>query len=97
MRQTTGRCCDMPKTKLTGKYSQPKTPPYDPLKALVLERVKAMHYRNEDLAKIIGKTPNTVYFRLKGSMRDWRYGELLDLCKASGVPIEDLRAAIRYQ
>lgn len=87
----------MPKTKLTEKYSQPKTPAYDPLKALVLERVKAMNYKHEDLAQIIGKTPNTVYTRLKGSMRDWRYGELLDLCKASGVPIEDLRAAIRYQ
>lgn len=87
----------MPATKLTKKYSQPKTPPVDPLKGLILERVKAMNYKNEDLAKIIGKTQNTVYSRLKGSMRDWRYGELLDLCKASGVPIEDLRAAIRYQ
>lgn len=87
----------MPATKLTKKYSQPKTPPVDPLKGLILERVKAMNYKNEDLAKIIGKTQNTVYSRLKGSMREWRYGELLDLCKASGVPIEDLRAAIRYQ
>lgn len=87
----------MPKTKLTEKYSQPKTPPVDPLKGLILERVKAMNYKHEDMARIIGKTPNTVYSRLKGSMRDWRYGELLDLCKASGVPIEDLRAAIRYQ
>lgn len=30
----------MPATKLTKKYSVPKTPAYDPLKALVLERVK---------------------------------------------------------
>lgn len=87
----------MPATKLTKKYSQPKTPPVDPLKGLILERVHAMNYKHEDLAKIIGKTPNTVYNRLKGSIREWRYGELLDLCKASGVPIEDLRAAIRYQ
>lgn len=87
----------MPKTKLTEKYCQSKTPPVDPLKGLILERVNAMNYKQDDIAQIIGKTPNTVYSRLKGSMRDWRYGELLDLCKASGVPIEDLRAAIRYQ
>lgn len=86
----------MPATRLTKKYCQPKTPPYDPLKALVLERVHAMNYKQEDIAQIIGKTPNTVYSRLKGSMREWRYGELLDLCKALDIPIEELRNAIKY-
>ena len=56
----------------------------------------AQHYKPEELAKIIGKTTPTVYARLKGSMREWRFGELIDFCKISGVPIEELRAAIRY-
>lgn len=87
----------MPRTNLGDKYSAPKTPPYDPLKALVLERVKALNYKPEEMAKIIGKTTPTVYARLKGSMREWRFGELIDFCKTSGVPIEELRAAIRYK
>ena len=32
----------MPATRLTKKYCEPKTPPIDPLKGLILERKRAL-------------------------------------------------------
>ena len=40
--------------------------------------------------------PNTARNRLKESLREWRYGEIIDLCVYLDVPLEELRAAVRY-
>lgn len=87
----------MPATRLTKKYCEPKTPPINPLKGLILERIVALNYTNADLANILHCSEVTASSRKKGSMRKWKLGEILDLCKAMGVPIEELRSAMRYQ
>ena len=86
----------MPATRLTKKYSTPKTPAYDPLKGLILERMKTMKITAEDMSKVMHVHPNTARDRLKESMREWRYGEIIDLCVYLDVPLEELRAAVRY-
>lgn len=87
----------MPATHLTRKYCAPKTPPINPLKGLILERIAAFNYTNADLAEILHCSEVTAISRKKGPMREWRLGELFDLCMALEIPIEELRAALRYQ
>ena len=86
----------MPATQLTKKYCTPETPAYDPLKGLILERMKTMKITAEDMSKVMHVHPNTARDRLKESMREWRYGEIIDLCKAMDVSIADLRDLVRY-
>ena len=86
----------MPATRLTKEYCTPKTPAYDPLKGLILERMKTMKITAEDMSRVIHVHPNTARDRLKESMREWRYGEIIDLCVYLDVPLEELRSAVRY-
>lgn len=86
----------MPATRLTKKYCAPKTPAYDPLKGLILERMKTMKLTAEDISRVMNVHPNTARTRLKESLREWRYGEIIDLCVYLDVHLEELRSAVRY-
>ena len=86
----------MPATKLTKKFCETKTPPIDPLKGLILERQMALKITTEQIAKIFHCSAVTVCRRLNQPMREWKYGEILDLCKAMDVSIADLRELVRY-
>lgn len=87
----------MPSTRLSKKYCAPKPPAYDPLKGLILERKRTLKITPEQIAKIIHCSDVTARKRLNQLMRQWKYGEILDLCKAFDIPIEELRNAIRFQ
>lgn len=86
----------MPRTKLAEKYSAPKRPPTDPLKGVVLERISSLCLKNEDLAALLKCSPTTASRKRNSNMRDWTLGEILDFCKSTGVPIAELREAMRY-
>ena len=86
----------MPATRLTKKYCEAKTPAYDPLKGLILERVAAMKIKPEILCAIFDCSEVTARKRLKQPTREWKYSEILDFCKYAGIPLEELRTAVRY-
>ena len=86
----------MPATDLTKKYSEPKAPAIDPLKGLILERVAAMKIKVETLCDLFDCSEVTARKRLKQPTREWKYGEILDFCKYTGIPVEELRTAVRY-
>ena len=86
----------MPATRLTKKYSEPKAPATDPLKGLILERVAVMKIKPEILSAIFDCSEATARKRLKQPTREWKYGEILDFCKYTGIPLEELRTAVRY-
>ena len=86
----------MPATRLTKKYSEPKAPAIDPLKGLILERVAVMKIKPEILSAIFDCSEATARKRLKQPTREWKYGEILDFCKYTGIPLEELRTAVRY-
>ena len=86
----------MPATALTKKYCEPKAPAIDPLKGLILERVAAMKIKPENLCDVFDCSEVTARKRLKQPMREWKYGEILDFCKYTGIPIEELRTSVRY-
>lgn len=86
----------MPATHLTRKYSEPKAPPVDPLKGLILERVAVMKIKPEILSAIFDCSEVTARKRLKQPTREWKYGEILDFCKYAGIPLEELRTSVRY-
>ena len=86
----------MPATCLTKKYSEPKAPAIDPLKGLILERVEAMKIKPEILSAIFDCSEVTARKRLKQPMREWKYGVILDFCKYTGIPLEELRTSVRY-
>ena len=86
----------MPETELTKKYCEPKTPPIDPLKGLILERVAVMKIKPEFLSAIFDCSEVTARKRLKQPMREWKYGEILDFGKYTGIPLDELRTAVRY-
>ena len=86
----------MPATRLTKKYCEAKTPAYDPLKGLILERVAAMKIKPETLWDLFDCSEVTARKRLKQPTREWKYGEILDFCKYTGIPLDELRTAVRY-
>lgn len=86
----------MPATRQTKKYSGSKAPAIDPLKGLILERVAAMKIKPEILCAIFDCSEVTARKRMKQPMREWKYGEILDFCKYTGIPLEELRTAVRY-
>ena len=86
----------MPETRLTKKYCEPKTPAIDPLKGLILERVAAMKIKPETLSAVFDCSEVTARKRLKQPTREWKYGEILDFCKYAGIPLDDIRTAVRY-
>ena len=86
----------MPATRLTKKYCEAKTPAYDPLKGLILERVAAMKIKPQTLCDLFDCSEVTARKRLKQPMREWKYGEILDFCKYAGIPLEELRTSVRY-
>ena len=86
----------MPTTCLTKKYSEPKAPAIDPLKGLILERVAAMKIKPEILSAVFNCSEVTARKRLKQPTREWKYGEILDFCKYTGIPLDELRTAVRY-
>ena len=85
----------MPATRLTKKYCESK-PPIDPLKGLILERKMALKITPEQIANIIHCSEVTAWRRLNQPTREWKYGEILDLCEAMDVSIADLRELVRY-
>ena len=85
----------MPRTKLGDKYSKPKPPP-DLIKALILERLKALGADPDKLCAAMGISKSTYYARLRMHTSDWPLGDLLRLCQYLGVELDALRAAIRY-
>ena len=86
----------MPATRMTEKYCEPKTPAIDPLKGLILERVAAMKIKPQTLCDLFDCSEVTARKRLKQPTREWKYGEILDFCKYAGIPLEELRTAVRY-
>ena len=86
----------MPATHLTKKYSEPKAPAIDPLKGLILERVVTMKIKPEILSAIFDCSEATARKRLKQPTREWKYGEILDFCKYTGIPLDELRTSVRY-
>ena len=86
----------MPATRLTKKYCEPKAPAIDPRKGLILERVEAMKIKPEILCAIFDCSEVTARKRLKQPTREWKYGEILDFCKYTGMPLDELRTAVRY-
>ena len=86
----------MPATRLTKKYCEAKTPAYDPLKGLILERVAAMKIKPQTLCDLFDCSEATARKRLKQPTGEWKYGEILDFCKYTGIPLDELRTAVRY-
>ena len=86
----------MPATDLTKKYCEPKAPAIDPLKGLILERVAAMKIKPQTLCDLFDCSEATARKRLKQPTREWKYGEILDFCKYTGIPLDELRTAVRY-
>lgn len=84
----------MPKTHLTQKYSR-KGPAYDPVKALVLERMDALGVTSESMADVLGCSRSTAYRWVSRPSQDWPLGQLLHVCRALEIDQEDLRQAIR--
>ena len=64
----------MPATRLAKNYCEPKTPPIDPLKGLILERKRALKMTPEQIAKIIHCSDVTARKRLNQPTREWKYG-----------------------
>ena len=86
----------MPATDLTKKYCEPKAPAIDPLNGLILERVAAMKITPEPPCAILARSEVTARKRMKQPTREWKYGEILDFCKYTGIPLDELRTAVRY-
>ena len=86
----------MPATCLPKKYCEPKAPAIDPLKGLILERVAAMKIKPQTLCDLFDCSEVTARKRLKQPTREWKYGEILDFFMYTGIPLDELRTAVRY-
>jgi hypothetical protein len=75
------------------KYAKPKA---DPIKAVVLERINALHLDNTDGSEMMGVGINTYIKRIKYQHTDdWSMGEIKRMCRGLKVDITDLRGAVR--
>ena len=80
----------MPRTKL-----QTRQPPHAQLGQLIAGAAFMRRMSIADLAAAIGRSENTARTRLKNP-GDLTVSELTRLGLTLGIPIEELRAAIRY-
>ena len=86
----------MPRTKLTEKYCKPAAPPPDYVKAIILERIDALGKSPDAVASAMQYNRATWFSRKKQHTNQWPLGEIVRLCAFLGIPLEDLRASIRY-
>jgi len=80
----------MPRTKL-----QTRQPPHAQLGQLIAGAAFMRRMSTADLAAAIGRSENTARTRLKNP-GDLTVSELTRLGRTLGIPIDELRAAIRY-
>ena len=73
-------------------------PPKDQIKALILDRKKAMRLSDEELSRRLGICRQTCS-RLMNTKHtdDWSLGEIKKICRSLNIPIEELKDAVRYR
>ena len=73
-------------------------PPKDQIKALILERKKAMRLSDEELSRRLGICRQTCS-RLMNTKHtdDWSLGEIKKICRSLNITIEELKDAVRYR
>lgn len=80
----------MPKVKLCRAQT-------DPIKGLILERKHAWLWDDEKMAEKMGVSRATYQKRINHQhTNDWPHGQILRICKALDIPIQELRDATRY-
>ena len=80
----------MPRVKLLKK-------PSDPVKALLFEHKIALRLSDEQMAVKMGVSKSTYERRMHEQHTDqWSVGELKRLSHSLGVPMDELRGAIKY-
>ena len=82
----------MPRTHLD-KLSKPKL---DPVKGLILSAGRDQDKTNDDLAMMAKVSRSTFQAMLNKHSDTWPLRRTLDLCRGLHIPIEDVRAGIRY-
>lgn len=80
----------MPKTKLQNREKQ-----FDKLAELIGGKVFMNDLTIDDLASLMGVSRNTAA-RYRKDFGQLSLSTVLNLCKALSIPIEDVRATIRY-
>lgn len=78
----------MPRVKLGA-------PKKDYVMALILERKHALELTDADLGRALGVSRQTASRLMSKSSDCWELGQLKALCRRLGIPIEELREAIR--
>lgn len=76
------------------KYSRPKL---DPIKGLILAAGRDQHKSTEEMAALAGVSRSTYNLMLKQHSTSWTLERMLGLCSGLGIPIEELRPAVRYR
>lgn len=85
----------MPRTKLDEKFNRPKHRA-DRIKGLILEAAQTQDKRNTELAAMAHMSRSTYQEKIGAPMREWKLGQILDICQGLNIAIEDVREAIRY-
>ena len=70
-------------------------PKRDYVMALILERKRALDLTDADIGAYLGVSRQTASRMMSKSSDLWSLGDLKTLCRALGVPIEELRDAIK--
>jgi hypothetical protein len=86
----------MPRTRLD-RFSKPKAPDADPIKALILERMQALGIRNHMMAQAMLISEGSWYARKKAPTTEWTLGELIRAATYLGIEPDQLREGIRYR
>ncbi len=80
----------MPRVKLLKR-------PSDPVKALLFEHKIVLRLTDEEMARKMGVSKSTYERRMHEQHTDqWTVGELKQLSRSLGVPMDELRGAIKY-
>ena len=80
----------MPKTKQTEKYSKPKFPPIDMMKACMLERKLTMKLNYEELSRRTGVSAS--YLRkliVSDHTKDWPADIRRAVCRELGIGLQE--------
>ena len=75
----------MPRTKLGDKYSRPKEPEIDWLKAAMLERMDAKRLTMKELSEASGICYATMRVLMRKSPRDWNTQQRDRVCAVLGI------------
>jgi hypothetical protein len=74
------------------KYAVPKS---DPIKAVMLDRINALHISVAVGAKMMGVGQNTYISRIRHQHTDnWSMGEIKRMCRGLKLEVADLRGAV---